>query len=138
MRGQTTTRARGGLEKPSSHDLSASVTYPESGTDWARVEAMTDEQAFQNALDDPDSQPLTPELRARLRRVPNPRQIRTRLGLTQEQFARRFEIALGTLRDWEQGVRIPDSTAKAYLRVIDADPEAAERALASRVRPHQP
>jgi putative transcriptional regulator len=106
----------------------------EPGTDWARLEAMTDEEVLRNALDDPDSLPLTPEQRARLRRVPNPQRIRARLGLSQEQFARRFEIALGTLRDWEQGVRIPDSTAKAYLRVIEADPEAVERALASSVR----
>ena len=56
------------------------------------------------------------------------------MGLTQEQFARRFEIALGTLRDWEQGVRIPDSTAKAYLRVIEQDPEAVAAALARTYR----
>ena len=40
-------------------------TLPRGGTclsrfrdDWARLEAMTDEEALQNALDDPDSQPL--------------------------------------------------------------------------------
>lgn len=106
-----------------------------SGTDWARVEGMTDEEVLWNAWENPDSQPLTPELREWLRHVPNPRGIRTELGLTQEQFARRFEIALGPLRDWEQGVRIPDSTAKAYLRVIEADPKAVDQALASSVRP---
>jgi putative transcriptional regulator len=98
-------------------------------TDWARIAAMTPEEALQNALDDPDSQPLTPAQLARMRRVPIPQRIRQKLGLTQEQFARRFEIALGTLRDWEQGVRLPDSTAKAYLRVIEQDPEAVMRAL---------
>ena len=104
------------------------------GTDWARLEAMTEEEALQNALDDPDSQPLTAEQLARFRRVPNPQKIRTTMGLTQEQFARRFEIALGTLRDWEQGVRIPDSTAKAYLRVIEQDPEAVAAALSRTYR----
>ncbi len=104
-------------------------------TDWTRLEAMTPEEALQNALDDPDSQPLTPELRARLRRVPNPKAIREALNLTQEAFARRFEIALGTLRDWEQGVRIPDSTAKAYLRVIEREPEVVAAALAYRPSP---
>ena len=102
----------------------------EPQTDWARLEAMTAEEALQNALDDPDSQPLTPELRSRLRRVPNPKAIRLAMGLTQEAFARRFEIAVGTLRDWEQGAHIPDSTAKAYLRVIEADPDAVVQALA--------
>lgn len=109
-----------------------SPSLSESGTDWAYLEAMTGEEALQNALDDPDSQPLTPELRARLRRVPDPRRIRLGMDLTQEAFARRFEIALGTLRDWEQGARIPDSTAKAYLRVIERDPEAVVKALAYR------
>lgn len=102
---------------------------PESQTDWARLEAMTPGEALQNALDDPDSQPLPPELRAKLRRVPNPQAIRASMGLTQEAFARRFQIALGTLRDWEQGVRMPDSTAKAYLRVIEANPDAVVAAL---------
>ena len=63
-----------------------------------------------------------------MRRYPDPKRIRLGMDLTQEQFARRFEIALGTLRDWEQDVRIPDSTAKAYLRVIANDPEGVERA----------
>jgi putative transcriptional regulator len=106
----------------------------EGETDWARLEAMTDEEALQNALDDPDAQPLTPEQRSRLRRYPDPKRIRLGLNLTQEQFARRFEIALGTLRDWEQNVRIPDSTAKAYLRVIANDPEGVDRALAKSYR----
>ena len=108
----------------------------EPRTDWARLEAMTDEEALHNALHDPESQPLTPEQRARLRRVPDPRAIRLGMGLTQEAFARRFEIALGTLRDWEQGAHIPDSTAKAYLRVIEANPEAVVAALAGQTRTH--
>ena len=70
----------------------------------------------------------------RLRRYPDPKRIRLGLDLTQEQFARRFEIALGTLRDWEQNVRLPDSAAKAYLRVIANDPEGVERALARSYR----
>jgi putative transcriptional regulator len=106
------------------------MAHAEPKTDWARLEAMTDEEALQNALDDPDAQPLTPEQRARLRRYPDPKRIRLGLDLTQEQFARRFEIAWGTLRDWEQNVRIPVSTTRAYLRVIANDPEGVDRTLA--------
>jgi putative transcriptional regulator len=98
-------------------------------SDWARLEAMTPEETLRNALADPDAQPLTPELRARLRRVPNPRAIRERMGLTQKEFARRFEIALGTVQGWEEGTWIPDSTAKAYLRVIEQNPGAVIAAL---------
>ena len=99
--------------------------------DWARFDAITDEEAYQNALDDPDNPPLTAEQLAKMRRVPNPRTIRLGLHLTQEEFAQQFQIALGTIRDWEQCVRRPDSTAKAYLRVIEKDPDAVRRALST-------
>src|SRR3990170_5992176 len=99
-------------------------------TDWARLEAMTEEEIEVNALSDPDNPPLTDEELARMRPVPNPRRIRERLKLTQEQFAAQFELPLGTLRDWEQGVSYPDSAAKTLLRVIDKDPDAVINALA--------
>jgi putative transcriptional regulator len=131
MTKQTTTQVRQHDEDWSENTLHEEATaLADPQTDWARLEAMTDEEALQNALDDPDSQPLTPELRSRLRRVPNPKAIRLAMGLSQEAFARRFEIAVGTLRDWEQGAHIPDSAAKAYLRVIEADPDAVVQALA--------
>jgi putative transcriptional regulator len=101
----------------------------EGQTDWAYLDAMTDEEAHQNALSDPDNPPLTDELLAKMRRVPNPLKIRLGLGLTQKEFARQFQIALGTLRDWEQGVRRPDSAGRAYLRVIEKNPEAVVEAL---------
>jgi putative transcriptional regulator len=93
---------------------------------------MTPEEAYQNALADHDNPPLTDEQLARMRRFPNPRQIREDLGLTQRQFARQFAIALGTLRDWEQGARRPDSAARAYLRVIAQMPDAVREALDAR------
>lgn len=97
--------------------------------DWSGVLAMTDEEAYQNALADDDNPPLTSQQLARMRRTPNPREIRRSLGMTQAQFARAFQIAVGTLRDWEQGAHVPDSTAKAYLRVIERDPVAVLQAL---------
>lgn len=104
-------------------------TSPLATSDWTRVDAMTEEELHQNALDDPDNPPLTKDQLARMRRVPNPQKIRETLGLTQREFARQFEIALGTLRDWEQGARRPDSAAKAYLRVIERNPDAVREAL---------
>ena len=110
----------------------------EDRTDWARLEAMTEEEIEANALSDPDNPPLTGEELARMRPVPNPRRIRERLKLTQEQFATKFEVPLGTLRDWEQGVSYPDSAAKTLLRVIDKDPEAVVNALARTYLPPVP
>lgn len=57
------------------------------------------------------------------------RAIRADLGLSQPQFARRFRIPLGTLRDWEQGRKMPDAPARALIQVIRLEPKAAERAL---------
>lgn len=51
-------------------------------------------------------------------------------GWTQEGFAARYRIPVGTLRDWEQGRREPDAAALAYLRVVEREPEAVARALA--------
>jgi len=55
--------------------------------------------------------------------------IRGRLGMTQKEFANRFDFNINTLRHWEQGRRVPDGTARAYLRVIDREPEAVQKAL---------
>jgi putative transcriptional regulator len=57
------------------------------------------------------------------------RAIRVRLGLTQQQFAVRFGFSVNTLRHWEQGRRVPEAPTRAYLLVIDRQPQAVERAL---------
>ena len=51
------------------------------------------------------------------------------MGLTQTAFARRFQINLRTLQDWEQGRRVPEDVARVYLRVIERDPDAVTAAL---------
>ena len=61
------------------------------------------------------------------------RALRTRLGLSQAQFALRFGFTIDTVQQYEQGRRTPSGPASTLLRVIDADPEAVIRAL--RVRP---
>ena len=79
------------------------------------------------AVSDPDNPPLTPERQAQLRPVPRVKTLRRALGLTQEEFATRYHIPLGTLRDWEQGRTQPDQPARAYLAVIARAPkEVAE------------
>ncbi|RJF87626.1 helix-turn-helix domain-containing protein [Oleomonas cavernae] len=90
---------------------------------------MTDEEVTAAALSDPDAQPMTAEQLARMRRTPNVRALRARLGMTQEQFARTYRLPLGTVRDWEQGRTRPDAPALALLAVIEREPEAARRAL---------
>lgn len=100
----------------------------EIGTDWAYLEALTPEENRANAESDPDAMILTRDQRRRLRPVPDPRAIRQGLGLTQDEFARQFGIPVGTLRDWEQGRRFIDATARTLLRTIALAPDVVERA----------
>ena len=90
---------------------------------------MTADQVMTAATSDPDAQPLTRGDLKRMRRVARAKIIRQALGLTQEEFAARFRIPLGTLRDWEQGAAEPDAAAKAYLQVIARNPKAVTEAL---------
>lgn len=99
-------------------------------TDYARLDAMTEEEIEANALSDPDNPPLTDEDLARFHHAMGPKEIRQKLEMTQEQFAAEFRIPLGTLRDWEQGVSFPDTAARSYLRVIAKNPKAVLEALA--------
>jgi putative transcriptional regulator len=91
---------------------------------------MTDDEIIAAALTDPDCPPSTTEQLARFRRVPHVRNIREKLGLSQSEFARRFELDVRAIQDWEQDRRRPDRAAKTLLRVIDFDPQAVEQALA--------
>lgn len=58
------------------------------------------------------------------------RAVRERTGLSQARFATCYGFALNALRNWEQGRRRPDQCARAFLTVIDREPEAVRRALA--------
>jgi putative transcriptional regulator len=104
-------------------------TAKSSKQDWKRFDAMTAKQRRSVALSDPDALPLTSEDFKRMKRTPRTRIIRRALGLTQQEFAARFRIPVGTLRDWEQGAAEPDQAARAYLTVIARNPKAVTEAL---------
>lgn len=57
------------------------------------------------------------------------RGIRKKLGMTQAAFARVFGFSLATLRHWEQQKRTPEGPARAYLTVIDRQPDVVRKAL---------
>lgn len=77
----------------------------------------------------PDAQPLSPADLRGMKRVPQVKVIRRALELTQEEFAVRYQIPIGTLRDWEQGRSEPDQPTRAYLTIIARDPERVNRTL---------
>jgi putative transcriptional regulator len=99
-------------------------------SDWRAFDAMTEEER-QAALSDSDAPPAAEAQLARARRVPTVAALRKKLNLTQEEFAARFHLPLGTVRDWEQGAHRPDKAAQVLLTVIGRDPDAVARALES-------
>ncbi len=113
------------------HPDGTTTPIDETRTDWARLDAMTEEEIEANALADPDSAPETEEEIAAMWGGDFLKNLRARLNMTQAEFSQRFRIPLGTLRDWEQGVSYPDASARTLLRVIAREPEAVLRALAS-------
>ena len=100
-------------------------------SDWHAFDAMSAKERHQAALSDPDARPATRGQLARARRIPTIRVLRQRLKLTQEEFAARFHLPLGTVRDWEQGAHRPDKAAQVLLTIIAKDPDAVARALES-------
>ena len=104
----------------------------ESKTDRARVEAMTDADIACAVAENPDAAPLlTDEQLARMR-VLWPTDIaatRRRLRLSQTEFATWFGISPGTIRNWEQGRRVPEGPARVLPRVIECDLKTVRRAI---------
>jgi putative transcriptional regulator len=93
---------------------------------------MTAVEVEAAAAADPDARPMTVDELRKARRVPRVKTLRRALGLTQEEFATRYQIPLGTLRDWEQGRTEPDQPTRAYLKVIAGDPERVHHLLTAR------
>ncbi len=92
---------------------------------------MSEEERHAASLADPDAQSLAEADMDQLKQTPRLKIIRRALGLTQEEFSIRFQIPLGTLRDWEQGAAQPDQTARAYLKAIAGDADAVQQALSA-------
>jgi putative transcriptional regulator len=62
---------------------------------------------------------------------PAVRDLRKRSRLTQQEFAARLGVPVDTIRNWEQGKRMPRGPARALLAVIAHAPETVFAALAS-------
>jgi putative transcriptional regulator len=63
--------------------------------------------------------------------APTARDLRRRARLTQIKFAARLGVPVETIRNWEQGKRMPRGPARALLAVIAHAPETVFAALAA-------
>jgi putative transcriptional regulator len=89
--------------------------------DACRVDATTEADLKRQAAEDDAAGVQDAALYAR--------RVRRRTGLTQADFASRLGVPVDTVRNWEQGKRLPAGPAKALLRILDKAPEAALSAL---------
>ena len=102
-------------------DLQNAGSFPKGRVDYKKLDRTSEEDlATQQAADDAEAM----QDAARFAR-----RVRLRLGLTQEEFSRRIEVSIDTIRNWEQGKRCPTGAAKALLKVLDKVPESALSAL---------
>jgi len=98
--------------------------------DWTVSDSVTDEEIERQVAENPDAAPLlTDEELDRAEFGSRVRRLRLKLNLSQPVFAERFQIPVASLRDWEHGRRMPDAATRAYLIVIEREPEAVQRAL---------
>ena len=61
----------------------------------------------------------------------NVKEIRERLGLSQDEFATRFGFDTASLRNWEQRRTIPERAVRSFFKVIQANPNVVEKALSN-------
>jgi putative transcriptional regulator len=85
--------------------------------------------ALMAAPDDDEDFDVSAEALERGQRARIIRRTRADLGLTQAEFAARFRVPVGTLRDWEQARATPPDFALAYVTVIARFPELVTEAL---------
>lgn len=93
------------------------INSPGGGrANFAKIDATTDEEITrQKAEDDMETVQDT---------ALHIRKLRKSLFLTQEEFSKRINVPLATLRNWEQGKRRPAGSARALLKILSRSPEA--------------
>jgi len=56
--------------------------------------------------------------------------LRHRLGMSQTEFAKAYGIPVANLRQYEMARHMPPPAVRAYLKVIEAEPEVVRKAVA--------
>lgn len=60
---------------------------------------------------------------------PEVKAIRERMGVSQDKFALILGVSKRTVENWEQGRRHPTGAARSLLKIVEADPQHALKAL---------
>lgn len=99
--------------------------------DRKKFESFTDADIERMIDEDPDLAPRTETLVPVLK----PREVRNKLGLSQQKFANKLGVPLRTVKVWEQDLAPYDPVVQALLRILDRIPESALLALEERRQP---
>lgn len=102
--------------------------HRKSEVDWEKIRATSEAEIRQQQIED-DGDPDAEIDPASVRVVASSRSVRTKLGLSQPQFADLIRVPVATIRNWEQGRVMPDASAKTLLAILWLEPEASMRAL---------
>jgi putative transcriptional regulator len=101
-----------------------------------RIVELRDGQEFPLAPTMPMVAPVTVTATpAETTALPAVRDLRRRARLTQLEFAARLGVPVETIRNWEQGKRMPRGPARALLAVIAHAPDTVFAALATEPSP---
>lgn len=101
------------------------ITAEKGYFDKEKFDSFTDEDIERMIDEDPDLAPRLEDLIP----VLEIRDVRRKLGLSQQKFAEKFGIDLATVRKWERGFTPAEPVLQALLRILDRIPDAALRAL---------
>jgi putative transcriptional regulator len=93
--------------------------------DKEKFDSLTDADIERMIDEDPDLAPRTETLQPLL----EARDVRRKLGLSQQKFARKLGVPLSTVRQWERDETPIDPVLQALFRILDRIPEPALRAL---------
>jgi putative transcriptional regulator len=93
-----------------------------------RIVELRDGQEFPLVPAAPVAAPTTASIAPA--NAPEVRDLRRRARLTQQQFAAKLGVPVETIRNWEQGKRMPRGPARALLAVIAHAPDIVFAALA--------
>jgi putative transcriptional regulator len=100
-----------------------------------RIVELRDGREFPLAPATGDVVPVASSLLPAATATPEVRDLRRRARLTQQEFAARLGVPVETIRNWEQGKRMPRGPARALLTVIAHAPETVFAALGSHPSP---
>jgi putative transcriptional regulator len=93
--------------------------------DREKFESFTDADIERMIDEDPDLAPRTETL------LPyyEARDVRLKLGLSQQKFAKKLDLPVAIIRAWERNGTPVEPVLQALLRILDRIPEPALRAL---------